>query len=239
MDRARVRDRPEHVDRRRVNAGAHVADLVRGEAALVHAPQERVGGRVGVAAGGVKLERGLQHGPPLPETLRELLGVGVGGHPRPHALRPFQNAARPREAVPGEVGGEQPVGCCFGRVELLGVGGVAQELPEPGRLSTRGAQGVQHRFFVGLQEVGDRRRRGDRARRAGGVEDLVVAPSQKGTDPDPGLIAGHAGRDEVSSRGAGLLRRGQGGGEHYGRGVEDRPVVHVVLLDDVRGGGVD
>jgi hypothetical protein len=42
----------------------------------------------------------------------------------------------------GEVGSEEAVGGGFGGVELLGVGGVAQELPQPGRLGTSRAERV-------------------------------------------------------------------------------------------------
>jgi hypothetical protein len=76
---------------------------------------------------------------------------------------------------------------------------------------------------------------GERARGAGGVEDLVVGATEEGPDPDTGLVARDRRGYEVSARGPGLLGSGERGGEDHCRRVEDGFVVDVVLLYDVRG----
>jgi hypothetical protein len=60
------------------------------------------------------------------------------------------------------------------RVQLLGVGGGAQELPEARRLRSRGAEGVAHLLRIQPQEIAHGRGRGHRACGAGGVEHLIV-----------------------------------------------------------------
>jgi hypothetical protein len=190
---------------------------------------------MGVAARGVELEGGVEHGPALPETLDEPCGMCVRRHPGRHALLAFQDTGGAGQPVAGEIGGEEAVGGGLGSVELLGVRGVAEKLPEPGRLRPGRPEGVEHSLSVGAEQACDGGRRGERARRAGGVEDLVVGATEKGPDPDTGLVAHDRCGYEVPARGPGLLGSGERGGENYGRRVEDGFVVDVVLLYDVRG----
>src|SRR4028119_1489656 len=65
---------------------------------------------MGVAAGGMVLERGLEHRPILPKSLDQLLRVGVGGHAGGHPPLSFEDAFGTGEAVAGGVGGEGAVG---------------------------------------------------------------------------------------------------------------------------------
>ena len=107
--------------------------------------EQRVGGRMGVAAGGVELERRFEQRPARAEAVDEPCRIGVGGHAGRHALLALEDALRAGEAVPGEEGGGQPVGGGLGGVELLGIGGVAQELPQPRGLRAGRADRMEHR----------------------------------------------------------------------------------------------
>ena len=89
------------------------------EPVLLHTLKQRVGSGVGVAARGVVLEGGLEHGPVLPEPLYEPPRLSVGGHAGGHPPLPLEDALRAGEAVAGEVGSEQAVGGGLGGVELL------------------------------------------------------------------------------------------------------------------------
>ena len=220
-----------------MHAGADAGYLIRAKALFSHRLKQRVGGGVRVPVGGVELERGLRHCPLLPEPLDQLRGIRVRGHPDGQPLISLQDAGRAGEPVAGEVGGEKTVGCGLCGVELLGVRRVAQELPQPGGLRPGRTERMEHDLFVSAQKVGDGGR-GERARRPGRVEDLVVRTAEVASHPHPGLVAGHRGGDQVSSRGPGLLGCGEGGREDHGRRVENRGVVEVVLLDNVRRGAV-
>ncbi len=146
----------------------------------------------------------------------------------------FEDACRSGEAVAGDVRGEQAVGRRFGGMELFGVGGVAQELPETGRLCPGRPEGVEHGLSVGAEQAGDRGCGSQRACGPGGVKGMVMGAAEVGTDPDSGLVARHCGDQQVPARSPGLLRGGECCGEHHGRRMEDRPVVNVVLLHHVR-----
>ena len=84
---ARIGDRPEHVERCLMHMGDDPLDVAGGQAMLLHQLQQRVGGRMGVPARGVELERGLGQRPARAQTIVQASGVGVIGEARGHALR--------------------------------------------------------------------------------------------------------------------------------------------------------
>ncbi|KAG0760623.1 hypothetical protein G6F22_019080 [Rhizopus arrhizus] len=122
----------------------------------------------------MELERGFSQRPALPQAVAELGRVGIGGHAGRHALRTFQDVAGAGEALARQIRGSDAVGCRLGGVQLLGIGGVAQELPKTCGLGAGRAQRVQHLFRRQLEQVAGGDCGGQGARRAGGVEDLVV-----------------------------------------------------------------
>ncbi len=82
--------------------------------------------------------------PALAEPIGEARRVGVGRHAGRHALRTFENAPGAGEAVLREIRGDEAVARGLRGVQLLRIGGVAQEFPESRRLRARGAERVQH-----------------------------------------------------------------------------------------------
>ena len=144
------------------------------QAKLLEHCQQRVGGGVGVPARGVVLEGGLCRGPAVAQAIGQAGGVGVAGHACSHALRPFQNVARTGQAFSRQASGSQSRGGSVGGVQLLGVGGIAQKLPQPSGLRAGRAQGVQHGGRVQAQQAPGRSRCRHRARSARGVKHLVV-----------------------------------------------------------------
>jgi len=88
------------------------------------------------------------------------------------------------------------------------------------------------------QQPPHRRRRGERAGGAGGVKDLVVRTVQELADADPHFITRHRRHEQLGAAPPERLRHRERRREDHGRRVEHRAVVHVVLLDEVRGGRV-
>ena len=89
------------------------------------------------------------------------------------------------------------------------------------------------------QQVAHRGRGGQRAGGAGGVEHLVVRAAEELADADADLVAGDRGRQQLAAASAERLRHRQRRREHHRGRMEHRAVVHVVLLGEVRGRGVD
>ena len=204
-----------------------------------HHVQQRVSCRVRVAARGVVLERSLGRGPARAQGVDQARGVGVAGHARSHALRSFEDVRRAGQAVGRQVSGGQASGRGVRGVQLFGIGGVTQKLPQSRGLRAGAAECVQHHFGRQAQQPPHRGRRSHRARGAGGVEHLVVRAAQKFADTDADFVAGHAGHQQIAPAGAQRLRHRQRGREDHRRRVEDRAVVHVVLFGEMRGRGVD
>ena len=96
MDRGRIRDRTEHVDRRLVHVRRDPRDVPRREAVCADDLQQRVGRRMRVPAGRVELERCFRQRPALAQPVGETRGVGVGRHAGRHPLRALQDAASRR-----------------------------------------------------------------------------------------------------------------------------------------------
>ena len=125
-------------------------------------------------------------------------------------------------------------------VQLLGVGGVAQEFPQPGRLRAGRAEGVQHLRRRSGAAGGPPRRRRPACRRCRWCGRPCSASGRgirrRGCRPRSPRRWPPAGRAPLSAHG---LRHRQRRREHHRGGVEHRAVVHVVLLGEVRGRGVD
>ncbi|MNU71772.1 hypothetical protein D3C71_612070 [compost metagenome] len=229
----------QHVDGALVHVGRDLGNIRRLELVLFHHLQQRVGGRVRVAAGGVVLERGLGQRPARAQAVGELGGIGVARHAHAQPLRAFEDLRRAREAVLREVGRHQPAGRRVRAVQLLRIGRVAQELPHTGRLRAGRAEGMQHLLRRQLEQAAHRRGCRERARRRRGVEGAVVRPAQELADADAHLVARDHGRQQLRAAGAEALCHRQCGCDDHGGRVEHRAVVHVVLLHVVRGRRVD
>jgi hypothetical protein len=158
------------------------------------------------------------------------LRISVPRHARRHSLRPVEDPARARHAFAGEEGGEKPVRGGFRGVQLLRVGGVAEEFPEAGGLRSGGAERLSRPLRVEPEELRSRRRGGEGARGAGGVEDGVVGAPEKFADADSRLVAGDRGEEKILAGALLGLRQGEDRGEDDRSRMEDGPVVHVVLL---------
>ena len=191
-----------------------------------------------VAAAGVPLEGRFGRGPAGAEAIGQLRRIGIAAHAGRHALRAGKDVGRAGEAVLRQIGGHQAGAGRVRGVQLLAVGGGAQEFPQAGRLGAGGSESVQHLRGVQPQQLAHRRGRGKRAGRAGGVEHLVVRAAQELAHADADFVAGHAGGQELRAAGARGLRHRERRRKHHRRRVEHRAVVHVVLFGHVRGGGV-
>ncbi|MNN15359.1 hypothetical protein D3C81_1284610 [compost metagenome] len=192
-----------------------------------------------MAARGKELERGLGGGPARAQAVGQRGGIGVARHAGGHALPAFEDLLRAGEARARQPGRLQAVGRGLGGVQLLGIRGVAQELPQARGLRAGRAQRLVDAFGIQVVELGHRGRGGERADGARGVEHGVVRAAHELADADAGLIAGDRRQQHL---GAGLafgLRRGDDGREHHRGRVQHRAVVHVVLLDHVRRSAVD
>ena len=238
VHRAGIDHGAQHVDGALVHVAGDLRQVGGGQAVVLHDLQQRVGGRVRVAAGGMPFERGLGRGPARADAVREARGVGVRGHACRQALRPGEDVLRARESVLGQVGRHQARSGRMRRVQLLAVGARAQELPQPCRLRAGRAEGVLHLRGREAQQPAHGGSSGQGAGRGRGVEDAVVAAAQEFAHADADLVAGHAGGHELGAAGADALGDGQRGREDHGRGVKDRAVVHVVLLGHMRGRGI-
>src|SRR5690606_5289815 len=228
----------QHIDGALVHAGGDPGDLVGGEVLALHQQQQRIGGRVGVTAGGVELEAGFHQRPALAQAVGQPARISVLGHAGGHALLAFQDVARPGQPLGGQVGGQQAVGGGLGGVQLLGVGGVAQEFPQTGGLGAGTAQQVDELLLVEAHQLAHGHGGGQGADGRGGVEDAVVGTTEEFTDADARLVAGQGGQQQLAAGLAQVLGGGQGGREHHGGRVQHGAGVQVVLLHQVGAGAV-
>src|SRR6185312_14050412 len=108
-----------------------------------------------------------------------------------------------------EVSGEKAVGCGFGGVKLLGIGGVTQEFPEARGLRSGGTERVLHLFGRELEEASGRGRGGDCAGRASCMEDLVMRPAEEFSHADANFITSDNGGEQFAARTAERLCDGE------------------------------
>ncbi len=238
MHRLRHRHAAEHVDRALVHAGGDRGDVIGPEPFALHQRQQRIGRRVGMAAGGVELERGFRQRPARAEPVGQLARLGIAGHARGHALLAFKDVLRAGQAIGGQVGGEQAIGSRLGGVQLLGVRRVTEKLPQPRRLRTGAAEQMGELLLVETHQLANGHCRGQGADRRGGVEDAVMRAAEELADADARLVAGHRGHQQLSAGLAEILRRRQRSGKHDRGRVQHGAVVQVVLLHQVRTGGI-
>ena len=166
MHGARRDDRAEHVDRALMDVSDDLRDIARRETMLVHDSEQSVRSGMRVTASRVILERGFRGRPATAQPIDETRRIGVARHACGHALRAFENVRGALEAVGGELRRHQAVGGGHGRVKLLRVGGIAQELPQPARLRARRAERVEHLSRRQTEQAACRRRGRKRACRA-------------------------------------------------------------------------
>ena len=160
-----IGDRAEHVERGLMHMRGDAGDVGRSQVVCLDDLEQRVGRRVGVAARGVELERGFQQRPAHAQTVDKFCRIGVARHAGGHALRALQDAPGAGEAIARQEGGRQPVAGRLGGVQLLGIGGVAQELPQPGGLRPGRADGIEHRRRNRARAAAPWRRRRQSCRR--------------------------------------------------------------------------
>ena len=187
----------------------------------------------------MELERGFRQCPTAAKAVGQFARIGITGHTCRHALLAFKNVLRPGQPVSGQVGGQQTIGRGLGGVQLLGVGGVTQELPQSGRLGAGAAQQVGKLLLVEVQQLAYRHGGSQGADGGCGVEDTVVRAAEEFANADARLVTGHRGQDQLAPALAQVLGGGQRGGEHHGSRMQHRAVVQVILLDQMRAGTVD
>jgi hypothetical protein len=70
------------------------------------------------------------------------------------------------------------------------------------------------------------------------MEDSIMRTPEEFAGTDADLITDHRCRDEIAARRAEILGKRKGGRKHHGGGMEDRTVMDIVLLGNVRRGGI-
>ena len=246
----RMRDRTQHVDRALVHMGDHACQVLRPEGVFTHHLRQRVRGGMRVAAARMELEGGFDRGPAphaadvvgtiaVAESVHQLCRVGIAGHAGRQPLRTFEDLRGAGETIARQPRRHQAGAGCMGRVQLFGIGGGAQELPEPGRLGAGGPEGMLHLRGVQPQQVARRCRGSERAGRTRGVEYLVVRAAQKLSDADADFVARHRRRQQARAACADRLRQRQRHRKYHRRRMEHRAVVDIVLLGHMRRRGVD
>ncbi len=193
---------------------------------------------MGMAAGGMELERGFRQRPAAAEAIGKCGRIGVLRHPGGHALLAFEDVLRAGQAVFRQVGRKQAIGGGLGGVQLFGVGGVAEELPEAGGLGAGTAQQMGELLLIEIHQLAHRHSGGQGADGRGGVEDAVMRAAEEFADANARLVAGDRGHQQVAAGFAQVLRGRQRRREHHGGRVQHGAVVQVVLLHQVRTGAV-
>ena len=239
MDGLRIGYRAQHVDGTLMHMRGHRRNVVVLQLIVLHHFQQRVSRGVGMTAGSVKLERGFGHAPACAETINQLCGIGIGGHARRHALFSFKNFVRAGKAITGDIGSHQAVSRRFGRMQLLGISRIAQELPQTRRHGARRADAVLHLLRIEFEDVRHACRCCKLARSAGGVKHLVVRTTEKLTDSHAALVTRHGCRDQILARSTHFLSGRQHRREHNRGRVIDGAVMHIILLHHVRSRTVD
>ena len=142
----------------------------------------------------------LGEGPAPAQAVGDPLRISVPGHARRHSLGAFEDALCARHPFAGKAGREETVRRCLGGVQLLGVGRVAQELPESRGLRPRRPQRLLGPVGVEAEELrgGGGGRQG--SGRAGGVEHRVVRSAEEFAHADPGLVARDGGEEQLLAR---------------------------------------
>ena len=212
--------------------------MPRVEGVLAHHGEQRVRGRMRVAAGGVELERGLGQRPARAE--RSISRAGSASLDMP-AARPCGPSRMRRAPVKPSAASQAAVNpaaaacavcSCLDRQRRAGT-------PQARRLRAGRAEGMQHLRRRQPEQPADRRRSRQRAGRARGVEDLVVRAAEELADADAHLVADDRGGSSSRAAATERLRRRERRREHHAARVEHRAVVHVVLLGEVRRCRVD
>ncbi len=216
VHRLRHHHAAQNVDGALVHAGDDAGDVVGAELLALHQIQQRIGGRMGMAAGGMELERGFRQRPAAAEAIGKCARIGVFRHPGGHALLAFEDVLRAGQAVFRQVGRKQAIGGGLGGVQLLGVGGVAEELPEAGGLGAGTAQQMGELLLVEIHQLAHRHSGGQGADGRGGVEDPVMRAAEEFADANARLVAGDRGHQQLAARFAQVLRGRQRGREHHG-----------------------
>ena len=144
MDRSRVDHGSEYVKGTLMHMCNHPRQVRMLEPMRLHHLQQGVGCWMRMAAGSVVFERCLGRGPARPQAIGQLGRVCVTGHAGGHALRTFKNLRRPGKTVTGQTGRHQARSRGMRGVQLFGVSGGAQKLPQPGGLRAGRSEGVLH-----------------------------------------------------------------------------------------------
>src|SRR3546814_8735435 len=109
-------------------------------------------------------------------------------------------------------------------MQLLGIGGVAQEFTQTCRLRAGRPQGMQHLLLVQVKQPAYGDCRGERAGSAGGMKNLVVRSAQEFAYAYADLVAGHRGGQQVFARASQRLRHGDSRREDHGGRMKHRSV---------------
>src|SRR6266542_6658588 len=124
-------------------------------------------------------------------------------------------------------------------MQLLRVRGVAQEFPQSRRLRAGRPERIEHLLRGQREQPADGVRRGDRSRSSRRVEDLVVRSAQEFADTDADVITSNGCGDQLASGALERLRDRERRRKHDRARMKYRAVVYVVLLGEMRRGGVD
>ncbi len=130
-----------------------------------------------------------------------------------------------------QVGGGQAIGRGLGGMQLLGIGRIAQELPQPCGLRAGRAQRMEHLLSVQAEQAAHRDGGGDECRPCRWCGKSVVRAAQEFADADADFVAGDRRREQVRPERRQRLGDGERGREDDGGGMENRAVMHVVLLE--------
>src|SRR3546814_17625106 len=93
-------------------------------------------------------------------------------------------------------------------MQLLGIGGVAQEFTQTCRLRAGRPQGMQHLLLVQVKQPAYGDCRGERAGSAGGMKNLVVRSAQEFAYAYADFVAGYRGGQQVFARASQRLPHG-------------------------------
>lgn len=92
---------------------------------------------------------------------------------------------------------------------------------------------MEHHLCVGTEQMGHPSSSSECPGCSCRVKHAIVGTAKVGSDADARFVAGDGSGQNRLARGPNILRRGQDRGKHDRCRMKDRPIMHIVLFNDM------
>ena len=203
---------------------------------FVYQGEHRVDRRLGVAAAGVRFDRGVENLEILAQPGPDLLRVGLDAVGFEKPVPPFDHRPRSDEPVSCEERGVNAAERGPARVEPLGPRAVGQKLHAPRGLTARDAQRGRAPHRIQPQQLGRGDRRAERSARRRGMKpaSIVIRRPYRHRQPCRGLETCHARGQERRAARPEVFGHGQRRGKDGNPEMDRTALMGIVQFQAVR-----